>query len=61
MDTDTHFFFQPGADPEGGGARPPFFAPNYLKSPWPKNSWERALEPSAPLPFSNPGSAPVNQ
>ena len=27
-----------GADPEGGGARPPVFAPNSLKSPliWPK-------------------------
>ena len=45
----------------GGGARPPLFAPNSLKSPlnWPKKSWERALEATAPPPFSNPGSATV--
>ena len=53
----------PGADPEGGaeGARPSLFAPNSLKSPlnWPKKSWERAPEATAPPSFSNPGSAPV--
>ena len=44
-----------------GGARPPLFVPNSLKSPqnWPKKCWEQSPETTAPPPFSNPGSAPV--
>ena len=43
-----------------GGARPPLFVPNSLKSPvnWPKKSRERAPEAPAPPPLSNLGSAP---
>ena len=56
-----------GADPArgggggAGGARPPVFAPNFLKSPinWPEYDQKLAPEPPAPPPFSNPGSAPV--
>ena len=45
-----------------GGARPPLFAPNSLKSPlnWPKKFWGQA-KPPAPPPFSNPGSAPEDE
>ena len=59
------FLSPSGAVPEGGGsaggARPPLFAPNSLKSPqnWPKKCLEQAPETTAPPPFSNPGSAPV--
>ena len=59
-----HDLLSAGADPEGGGAqggaRPPVFAPNSLKSPLnrPKYAQKLATEPPAPLPFSNPGSAP---
>ena len=51
-----------GADPDGsaGGARPPLFVPNSLKSPMnrPKCAENLAPKPSVPPPFSNPGSAP---
>ena len=41
------------------GARPLLFASIFFKSPlnWPKTSWERASEATAPPPFSIPGSA----
>ena len=45
-----------------GGARPPVFVPNSLKSAlnWPKYAYKPASEPPAPPLFSNPGSAPAH-
>ena len=45
-----------GADPEGGagGARPPLFASNYLKSPPKKNLGGKQPSPLRPLLFQIP-------
>ena len=51
-------YYMSGADPEGGGARPPLFAPNSLKSPLNLEGGP-AQQPPAPPLFSNPGSAPA--